>query len=169
VSQIQVRLLEQAPIAQALKADQQRVASKGRETLVRGITVSGWIHRQHLPQLLPGSTEEIGEFVGARAQIANAELTRQRSEVQQDSTRSRRSQAATIYRLAASVQGRRNPGWVPFETKLSLWGQSPVIPCCSIHGPKAVPFKLTHQPYRATIRREIKLRNGATVRIPGES
>jgi len=73
----QIGRLEQALIAQALKTEQQRVAGKSGETLVRGIAVSGRIQRQHLPHLLSGGEKEVRELVGTGAKIADAEAARQ--------------------------------------------------------------------------------------------
>jgi hypothetical protein len=97
--------LEQTLITQALKTQQQRVAGKSGEALVRRIAVSGGIQRQHLPQLLSRSQEEVCEFVGAGAEIADAEAARKRSEVEQNSTTSRKFHSVTIRRSAASGQG----------------------------------------------------------------
>ena len=123
-----IEILEQALIAQALKADQQRVAGKGRETLVWGIAVSGRIQRQHLPHLLSGGDEKVREFVGAGAEISDAEGARKRSEVEQNSTTSRKFHSVTIRRSAASEQGVRKSEGVPsggFPT-LHVWHVSAV-------------------------------------------
>ena len=101
MSQAQIRRLEQTLIAQALKTQQQRVAGKSGEALVRRIAVSGGIQRQHLPQLLSSGDEEVREFVSAGAKITDAEATGQRSEVEQDSTTSRKFHSVTIRRSAA--------------------------------------------------------------------
>ena len=101
LSQSQVRLFEQALIAQAFKTEQHRIAGKSGEALIRGIGVSGGIQRQHLPQLLSRSRKEVGEFVGAGAKVTDAEAPGQRGEVQQNATTSRKFHSATIRRLAA--------------------------------------------------------------------
>ena len=99
-------LAEQALFLQAFKTEQHRVAGKSGETLVRGVAIPGGIQRQHLPQLLSGCGKEISEFVGARAEIADAETTGQRSKVQQDSTTTRDFHAVTIHAPAALEQRR---------------------------------------------------------------
>src|ERR1019366_9836511 len=69
--QIQVGCLQQSLIAQALQAEQHRVAGKSGEALVRGIGITSRIQRQHLPQYLSGGEEEVCELVGAGAKIAD--------------------------------------------------------------------------------------------------
>ena len=102
---VQIRFVKQAKFPQTLETEQHRVAGKGGEALVRGIGVPGRIQRQHLPQLLSSGEEEVGEFVGARAEIPDAEGAGQRREVQQDSTTSRKFHSVTIRRSATSGQG----------------------------------------------------------------
>src|SRR5216684_1945304 len=111
----QVGRPEQTLIVQALKTEQQRVASKSGEARVRRIAIAGGVQRQHLPQLLSGGNEEICEFVGAGAEISDAEGTRKRSEVEQNSTTSRKFHSVTIRRSAASEQGVRKYGGEPSE------------------------------------------------------
>ncbi len=78
----QIRLLKQSLIPQALKAQQQRIAGKSGEALVRRIAVSSGIQGQHLPQLLSGGGKEVRELAGTRPEIADAKATWQRSAVQ---------------------------------------------------------------------------------------
>jgi hypothetical protein len=82
--------LEQTLITQAFKTQQQRVAGKSGEALVRRIAVSGGIQRQHLPQLLSSGEKEVCEFVRAGAEVADAEAARERSEMKQNSTTPRK-------------------------------------------------------------------------------
>src|SRR5208337_576799 len=103
----QVRFLEQSLIPQPLKAQQQRVAGESREALVGRIAVSSGIQRQHLPQLLPGSVQEVGEFVSTWPEIADAKAARQRSAMQQNTADSWEFHAANIrwLQLHGQAQG----------------------------------------------------------------
>jgi len=106
----QVQLLEKSLIAQALKAQQQRVTGKSGKALVGRIAVSSWIERQHLPQLLSGGEQEVSEFIGTRPEIADAEAARQRGAMQQDSAHSREFHAADVRRHLLPGQARRGKG-----------------------------------------------------------
>ena len=63
-----VRLREQSVLDQLFEADQQRIARKRGEALIRRVAVAGRAERQHLPQSLARGREQIDERERARAQ-----------------------------------------------------------------------------------------------------
>ena len=96
--------LQQTLIAQAFEAEEQRIAGEGGETLVGRIAISGGIQRQHLPQFLSGIGQEVGELVGGRAEVADAEACGQGSEVEQNSTAAGEFHFVRIRRWAGHPQ-----------------------------------------------------------------
>ena len=83
------RLREQTVLDQPVGADEQRIAGKRREALIRRVAVARRSERQHLPQPLPAGGEEVDELEGGGAEVADPEAARQRRGVQQDAARAR--------------------------------------------------------------------------------
>src|SRR5262249_13044707 len=57
----------------------------GRESLVRRVSITSGVERQNLPELLPGSNQEINKFIGSRTEISDAIRPGQRRYVQKNS------------------------------------------------------------------------------------
>ena len=55
--------IEQAFGNQLIRTDEQRITCEGRVARVRRIAVTGWSKRQHLPQTLTSSDEEIDKLM----------------------------------------------------------------------------------------------------------
>jgi hypothetical protein len=72
---------------QLIEADEEGIARKRREALVWGITVAGGPERQHLPEALAGSGEQIDELERANAQISDAEASWQGRRVEEHAAR----------------------------------------------------------------------------------
>src|SRR5271166_5738787 len=118
------------------KTEQHRITGKRGKALIWGIAISGGIQRQHLPHLLSGGGEEVGESAGRGAQIADAEAAGQRSEVEEDSTGSGKFHFVTIRRLAGSEQDAPvGSGRVPEFCFIDLLPQSAAQRApASLHG-----------------------------------
>ena len=63
---------------QFLKAHQQRIAGKRRETLVRRVPVTRGTQREHLPDPLAGPGQEVNEPISASAKVTDTESSGQR-------------------------------------------------------------------------------------------
>jgi len=48
--------------------------AKAEKTLIRRIAIPGGVKRQHLPQLLSGIGQEVGELERATTQVAHAAM-----------------------------------------------------------------------------------------------
>ena len=75
---------QQALLAQAVEADEQRVAREGREALVGRVAVAGGAERQHLPEALAGLRQEVEEGGRLGPELADAVAPGQRRGVEQD-------------------------------------------------------------------------------------
>ena len=82
----EIRALKQAVVDEHVQVDVVRVAGVGREGRVRRVAVARGSQREDLPRALPGSCEEVGEFVRLRAQSAYAVPAGQGRDWQQYST-----------------------------------------------------------------------------------
>ena len=74
-------LREVAVLHKLVKVDEQWIPREGGKRLVGGIAVSGGTYRQHLPVLLTGFLEPVGEFFGFRPECAYAIRGRQAGNV----------------------------------------------------------------------------------------
>ena len=88
-----------AVLDQPLEADQQRVARKGRERRVRRAAVSGGAQRKNLPEALLRGGQEIDKGIGGGAEVADAAVGGQRSNVQQNSRQTILNSAASALML----------------------------------------------------------------------
>src|SRR5215475_5698200 len=75
---------EQPVLGQPFEADEQRIAGKRREALIRRIAVPGGAERQNLPDALPCRREPVDERESARSEIADVGASRQRRRMEED-------------------------------------------------------------------------------------
>ena len=68
----QIGLPQQPLFDELFEADERRVASEGRKTLIRRIGVAGWPQRQHLPPALPRSHQLIDPAIRGRSQVTDS-------------------------------------------------------------------------------------------------
>src|SRR5208337_4607134 len=80
----QVARREVALRNQFLKAHQQRVPGKRRETLVGGVAITSGTQREHLPNPLSGASQEIRESISFGTEVTDAESPGQRRGMEQD-------------------------------------------------------------------------------------
>ena len=78
---------EQTIFDEAIEANQQRIAGKGGEALIRRVSITGRPKRQHLPHPLLARGEQIDEVERRGTEVTNAIPTRQRGWVKQDAAR----------------------------------------------------------------------------------
>ena len=78
---------EKTLVYETVGTDEERVAGKRGEALIRRVAIAGRTKRQHLPQPLLARGEEIDELEGGRTQVANSIATRQRGRMKQDAAR----------------------------------------------------------------------------------
>ena len=99
---------EQSVLDQPFEADQQRIAGKRGEALVRRVAVAGRSERQHLPEPLAGGGEQIDELEGARPEIADAEAARQRGRMEEHAARHEETRIVRLagYRCGAASVSR---------------------------------------------------------------
>jgi len=62
------------------------------KSTIWGISIARWAQWQHLPYFLSGLGQELDKLVSRLSQVADAMATRQRRDVQKDSTTTRKIQ-----------------------------------------------------------------------------
>jgi hypothetical protein len=81
---LQVASFQQTFFDQHLQAQEQRIASEYRDTLVRGAAVACRAQGQHLPQTLFSVGQEIGEAISLSPQVSDTESARERGGMEED-------------------------------------------------------------------------------------
>src|SRR5262249_7455775 len=120
---LQVLRAEQAFVAQALEADQQRVAREGREALVRRIAVARRPQWEHLPQTLVRALQEVEEPLRRRAQLTDPVRARERGGMQQDAAPPRPLHSGAEY----SDKGRQVRSWKVMAQSTAICPSFPPI------------------------------------------
>ena len=85
--------IDPAVFCQPFKADQKRIAGESRSRRVGRVPFRGWIQRKHLPKSLARFREEVKEFIGGGAEVANSSPRWQRNWMEKNSSRAGKSHA----------------------------------------------------------------------------
>ena len=108
---------EKTLVQQAVGTDQERVAGKRGEALIRRVAITGRTKRQHLPQPLLAHGEQIDELEGGGTQVANSIAARKRGRMKQDAARPSKRHGTT-----GGVPRRiRDPVWPEAVLRSAFW------------------------------------------------